>query len=108
MSIESVELPHCQNPRTRESRTRELVPDRRQMLAEKIAPEVAVEVAPHRVDVVAVVLRVVELDDEGRALDAVVVLLSRRHRSRPREGDLLDPRLLVLGLALGGDVRGHL
>src|SRR5687768_15018488 len=63
MLIESLELPHCQT-----ARPRDLMLHRRQVLAQQIAAEVAVEVAPHRVDVVAVVLRVVELDDERRAL----------------------------------------
>jgi len=33
------------------------------MLAQQIAAEVASEIAPHRVHVIAVVLRVVELDE---------------------------------------------
>src|SRR5690242_19408412 len=47
-----------------------------QMLAQEIAAEDAVEVAPDRVDVVGVVLGVVELDQERRALHAVIVLLA--------------------------------
>ena len=34
------------------------------MLLEQVFPEVTIEVAPYRVDVVRVVLRVVELDQE--------------------------------------------
>ena len=65
-----------------------------QVLAQQVAPEVAVEVAPHRVDVVAVVLGVVVLDQERRALDPVVVLLAALGLAGPREADLLDAGLL--------------
>ena len=58
---------------------------RLQVLAQQVAPEVAVEVAPDRVDVIAVVLRVVELDQERRALHAVVVLLPALDRAGPRK-----------------------
>src|SRR5690606_15504516 len=67
-----------------------------EVLAEQIAAEVAVEVAPHRVDVVAVVLRVVVLDQERRPLDPVVVALAALGRSRPGEGNVLDARLFDL------------
>src|SRR5690349_17135681 len=43
------------------------------MLGQDVLPPVALEVAPHAVDVVRAVLRVVVLDQERRALDAVVV-----------------------------------
>ena len=43
---------------------------------QQVAPEVAVEVAPHRVHVIAVALRVVELDEERRALHTVVVRIA--------------------------------
>ena len=66
------------------------------MLAQQVAAEVAGEVAPYRVDVVAVVLRVVVLDEERRALDPIVVLLAALDRARPGEGDLLDARLAQL------------
>ena len=45
----------------------------RVMLGQDVAPEVAVEVSPHRVDVVSAVLRIVKLDQELGALDSVVV-----------------------------------
>ena len=43
------------------------------MLAQEIAPEIALEVAPHRMNVVAVVLRVVVLHEERGPRDAIVV-----------------------------------
>ena len=46
------------------------------MLTQQIASEVAVEITPDRVNVIAVVLRVVELDEKRRALHAVVVFLA--------------------------------
>jgi hypothetical protein len=52
------------------------VRDGLEMLAEQVSTKVAVEVAPHRVDVVPVVLGVVVLDQERRALDAVVMLFA--------------------------------
>ena len=55
------------------------------VLAKEVAAEVAIEVPPDRVHVVAVVLRVVELDQERRALHAVVVLLAALELAGPRE-----------------------
>src|SRR5262245_15591854 len=89
------------------SATKLLVPDAPDVLAQQVAAEVAVEVAPHRVDVVAVVLRVVVLDEERRSLDAVVVLLSALGLTGPREPDLLEARFLQLRRAVRGDVRSH-
>ena len=43
------------------------------VLGEQVSPEVTLEIAPHLVDVVGAVLGVVELDEERRTLDAVVV-----------------------------------
>ena len=43
------------------------------MLAQQVTPEIPVEIAPHRVDVIVVVLRIVVLDEERRPLNAVVV-----------------------------------
>src|SRR4029077_1493037 len=78
-----------------------------QMLAQQIAAEVAVEVAPHGVDVVPVVLRVVVLDEERRALDPVVVLLSALGLTRPGKRDLLDAGLAQARRSIGGDFRCH-
>ena len=61
------------------------VRDRFQVFSQQVSPEVPVEIAPHRVDVVAVVLRVVVLDEERRALHPVVVLLAALGLAGPRE-----------------------
>jgi hypothetical protein len=45
----------------------------RVMLLEQVLAEVAAQVAPDRVDVIGVVLRVVQLDQERRGLNAVIV-----------------------------------
>ena len=58
---------------------------RRHVLGHQVPPEVAAEVAPHGVNVIAVVLRVVVFDEERRTLDLILgyppVLLDR---PRPR------------------------
>ena len=69
------------------------VRERLEVFAQQVSPEVAVEVAPHRVDVVAVVLGVVVFDEEGRTLDPVVVLLAAFGLAGPREANLLDAGL---------------
>src|SRR5678816_4181916 len=43
------------------------------MRLQQVQPEVAVVIAPHRVDVVGAILGVVVLDQENRRLDAIVV-----------------------------------
>src|SRR5471030_2919047 len=63
--------------------SRDLVRDRSKMFAQEVAPEVSVEIAPDRVDVVAVVLRVVVLHEKRRALNPVVVLLTPLGLARP-------------------------
>src|SRR5919204_5018999 len=75
-----------------------------QMLPQQIASEISLEVAPHRVDVVRVVLRVVVLDEEGRPLHAVVVFLAALGVAGPREADLLDAGLPEARGAIRGDV----
>src|SRR3954451_17105909 len=80
---------------------------RLQVFAQEIATEVAVEVAPDRVYVVAVVLRVVVLDEERRPLDAVVMFLPPLRLTGPREPDVLQARLATLLHALRRDVRRH-
>ena len=46
------------------------------VFAQQILSEVAIEVTPHGVNVVRVVLRVVVLDQEGWSLHTIVVFLS--------------------------------
>src|SRR5215472_13760998 len=60
------------------------------VLAQQVAPEIAVKPAPDRVDVVAAILRVVVFDEEAGALDAVVVRLTMERAARPGESDLAD------------------
>jgi len=58
---------------------------------EDVVPEVAAGAAQHRVRVVAVVGRVVELDQQVVTLDPVVVPGARRGRPFPGEQKLIDP-----------------
>lgn len=58
------------------------------VLTQHVTAEITFEVAPHRVDVVAA--RVVELDEEVRALDAKVVRLTRLIRSSPADSDRFE------------------
>ena len=55
------------------------------MGGEHVAAEVGAQVAPDRVDVVGVVLRVVVLDEQVAALDAVVVRLAGLGAAGPGE-----------------------
>src|SRR4029434_2057173 len=52
--------------------------------AERVHAEVVSRIVPDRVDVVRPVLRVVVLDEERRAVQAIVVRLPRVHRPGPR------------------------
>ena len=57
------------------------------VLPKQVSAEVALEFTPNGVDVVGAVLRVVVLDQEGRALHSVVVGLARLDATRPGEAD---------------------
>src|SRR5690349_23213881 len=83
------------------------VVERRDVIPQRVGAEVAVEIAPHGMNMVAVVLRVVELDEERRTLNAEVMLLPRRRAAGPGERNLLDARLLEPRRTVRGDVRGH-
>src|SRR6266545_4290613 len=77
--------------------------------AEEIGAEDVPRIVPHRVDVIGVVLRIVELDEHARPVDTVVVRAARIDRSRPREvkaldAGLPDPPEVLLG-HLGGSGR---
>ena len=78
-----------------------------QVFPQKVAPEIAAEIAPDRVNVVRVVLRVVVLDEEGRTLHPVVMLLAPFGLTRPRKPDLVDARFLDPRHAVRCDVGGH-
>ena len=52
------------------------------VLSEKILPEIAIEVTPHGVNVIALVLGLVVLDQEQRGLHPVVVRIARLDAAR--------------------------
>ena len=60
------------------------------VVEQQLVAEVGSIVTPHRVDVVAVVDRVVELDEDVGALDAVVVRRPALLATRPAEPELLE------------------
>ena len=63
------------------------------VFGQKVFAPVAVEVAPHAVDVIGVVLRVIELDQKRGALHAVVVAFAFLQAAHPGEFDLVETRL---------------
>src|SRR4029453_3869222 len=67
-----------------------LVRGSRDVFPQQIAAEIAREISPDRVDVIAVVLRVVVLDEEGGALYAVIVLFALLRLSSPGKRNLLE------------------
>src|SRR5206468_11742829 len=81
-----------------------LVLVRLQMLPEQIPAEIAVKVAPHRMNMVSVILCVVVLDEEGRPLDSIVVFLAALGFARPCKPNLLDAGFLHLRRPIGGNV----
>ena len=62
----------------------------RVVLAQQVVAEVAFEFADGRVDVVSVALRVIELDQERRALNAVIGLLAAVQPPGPGERDFVE------------------
>src|SRR5262245_56696950 len=60
------------------------------MLAQQILAEIAIEIAPDRVNVIGVVLRVVVLNQKRRALDAVVMRIAFVDSARPGKMNLVD------------------
>src|SRR5258708_27269221 len=78
------------------------------MLGQEISAPVPLELSPHAVDMVRVVLGVVVLDQERGTLDAVVVALTFPEPAHPRDLDGrrfgLDPSQppLLLAPGLGG------
>lgn len=62
------------------------------VLPDQVGAEVAREVAPHRVDVIRVVLRVVVLDQKGRPLHPVVVARTALGRAGLGEGRFVEAR----------------
>src|SRR5688500_14291979 len=77
------------------------------VLAQQIAAEVSVEIAPNSVDVVRATLRVVVFDEEARPLNAVVMRFAAPCRARPGKGDFTEIRTLECRTALRGERFGH-
>src|SRR2546425_13305371 len=75
--------------------------------AERVGAEVVSRVMPHRVDVVRLVLAVVVLDEERRAVQPVVVRLARIDRPRPCEVHAVDARLAEPAQLLLGELAPH-
>ena len=67
---------------------------RRDVLAQDVTAEVALQIAVHGVDVVGVVLRVVVFDQQRRAVHAVVVFLTAFDAACPGEVQLFEARTL--------------
>ena len=63
------------------------------MLRQQVFAPVAVEVAPHAVNVIGVVLCVVVLDQKRAALHPVVVALTLLQAAHPGEFDPVETRL---------------
>src|SRR5690606_3618561 len=59
----------------------------RDVLAQQVHAEVVRQIAPHRMDVVGVALRVVVLDQKRRTVDTVVMRRTDLRASGPREVD---------------------
>src|SRR5688572_16996242 len=77
------------------------------VLAKQVTPEITVEVAPDRVNVVGLVLGVVVFDQERWALYSIVVRLADLDLAGPGERDLPKVRTLETASALRGDLRRH-
>src|SRR5215207_9058446 len=77
------------------------------VLGEQVAPEVVAQVAPYRVDVVGVVLLVVVLDEDCRAMNAVVVCLANVGAAGPCEAQLAESSLLHVAHGVGPCGGGH-
>ena len=60
------------------------------VVGQRVVAEIGGEVAPHRVDVVGVVLRVVVLDQRDRSVHAEIMGLARRQRARPGEAEAAE------------------
>ena len=72
------------------------------VFAEQVFAEIVGRIAPHGMDVIGVVLRVVEFDQKRRAVQAVIMGLPRLQAAGPCETDVLEPRRRDLGQILIG------
>src|SRR5262249_54189233 len=78
-----------------------------EVLAQQIAPEVAVEIAPDRMNMVGVVLRIVIFDQKCRPLDPVIVRFAMFRLAGPAKRDLLHAGSTDLRLAIFSEIAGH-
>ena len=62
------------------------------MRVQRIYAKVVIEVAPHSMNVIGMILRVVVLDYKRRTLDAIVVRLAAFTAASPGEEDFLHSR----------------
>src|ERR1051325_7536045 len=62
---------------------------------QQVRAEIAIEIAPHGVNVIRAVLRVVKFDQEGVGLYAIIMRIAAVHAACPREVNVLA-RLLDL------------
>src|SRR4026209_1021380 len=58
------------------------------MFLQQVFAEITFKVTPHRMDMVRVVLSVVILHEEGRALDAIIVRFAKFESASPGEQNL--------------------
>ncbi len=66
------------------------------VLCQQVCAPVTVEIAPHAVNVIGVVLRIVVLDQKSAALHAVVVTFTFLQPAHPGKFDPLEARLTDL------------
>src|SRR5258708_7743383 len=71
------------------------------MFAKQVFSKITLEIAPDRVNVVGIVLCVVVFQQEGRALDAVIMRLALFSSSSPAEIDFPKSGLLNRGNIFG-------
>ena len=74
------------------------------VLSEQVFAEIVGRVAPHRMDVIGLVLRIVELDQKSGAVKAVIVGLSRLHAAGPGEMNLFKSGGRYFGQVLVGQL----
>ncbi len=77
------------------------------VLVRPVSPEIAGKVAPHRMNVIRVVLRVVILDQKGFSLHTIIVRLACVNAASPGEVDRACPGFEQFVTALPGDFIGH-
>src|SRR5262249_11573738 len=76
--------------------------------AQQVSSEIAVEVTPHRMDMVCLILSIVVLDQECGALDTVIVGLAPFRPASPGKRDVSKPRALEPLHSRRCDLRRHI